>query len=164
MNQTDIFSRIARYLEDKNYTSVATDFNRPWGGFFVLDEGQSAQFIKEFFPEVNASDILEAGRVSPKVLAVAPNKRLSWQYHFRRAERWRILEGPVAVAISETDEQNEAGVYETGEQIILAQGVRHRLIGLEDWGVVAEIWLHTDPNNPSDENDIVRVQDDFKRK
>jgi len=29
--------------------------------------------------------------------------------------------------------------------------------------VLAEIWQHTDAQNPSDENDIVRVQDDFGR-
>jgi len=27
----------------------------------------------------------------------------------------------------------------------------------------AEIWQHTDKNNPSDEDDIIRVQDDFGR-
>jgi hypothetical protein len=26
----------------------------------------------------------------------------------------------------------------------LQQGERHRLVGLEEWGVVAEIWQHTD--------------------
>lgn len=31
------------------------------------------------------------------------------------------------------------------------------------WGVVAEIWQHTDKDNPSNEDDIVRVQDDFGR-
>ena len=40
---------------------------------------------------------------------------------------------------------------------------RHRLIGLDGWGIVAEIWRHTDAENPSDEDDIVRVQDDFGR-
>jgi hypothetical protein len=29
--------------------------------------------------------------------------------------------------------------------------------------MVAEIWQHTDPNHPSDEDDIVRLQDDFGR-
>jgi mannose-6-phosphate isomerase len=29
--------------------------------------------------------------------------------------------------------------------------------------MIAEIWQHTDPENPSDENDIVRLQDDFGR-
>ena len=40
---------------------------------------------------------------------------------------------------------------------------RHRLVGLDKIGVVAEIWIHTDLNNPSDENDIVRISDDYKR-
>ncbi|MCU0327251.1 MAG: phosphoheptose isomerase, partial [Spirosomaceae bacterium] len=40
---------------------------------------------------------------------------------------------------------------------------RHRLVGVNEWGIIAEIWQHTDPKNPSDENDIVRVQDDFGR-
>jgi hypothetical protein len=34
---------------------------------------------------------------------------------------------------------------------------------LDDYAVVAEIWQHTDINNPSDEDDIVRWQDDFER-
>ena len=38
-----------------------------------------------------------------------------------------------------------------------------RLIGLEEWGMVAEIWQHTDDAHPSAEDDIVRVQDDFGR-
>jgi hypothetical protein len=38
------------------------------------------------------------------------------------------------------------------------------LIGLDDWGIVAEIWQHTDESNPSDEDDIVRLQDDYSRK
>ena len=29
--------------------------------------------------------------------------------------------------------------------------------------IVAEIWQHTDKNNPSDEEDIIRVQDNFGR-
>ena len=49
-----------------------------------------------------------------------------------------------------------------GDQIKLQQGIRHRLVGLKDFGVVAEIWQHTDPV-PSDEDDIIRVQDDFGR-
>ena len=39
----------------------------------------------------------------------------------------------------------------------------HRLVGLSNWGIIAEIWQHTDPEKPSDEEDIVRVQDDFGR-
>tara|TARA_B100000795_G_scaffold265733_1_gene247955 strand:- start:90 stop:260 length:171 start_codon:yes stop_codon:yes gene_type:complete len=54
-------------------------------------------------------------------------------------------------------------VYNEGDQIVLQQGERHRLIGLDDYSVVAEIWQHTDANHPSDEDDIIRVQDDFGR-
>jgi hypothetical protein len=53
-------------------------------------------------------------------------------------------------------------IYKPGDQIRLEQGMRHRLIGLDDFGVVAEIWQHTDAI-PSDEEDIIRVQDDFGR-
>jgi hypothetical protein len=41
--------------------------------------------------------------------------------------------------------------------------MRHRLVGLDNWGVVTEIWQHTDVEHPSDESDIVRLQDDFGR-
>ena len=59
--------------------------------------------------------------------------------------------------------KNEMKVYNEGDQIVLQQGERHRLIGLDDFCVVAEIWQHTDANLPSDEEDIIRVQDDFGR-
>jgi len=50
-----------------------------------------------------------------------------------------------------------------GDQLILQQGERHRLIGLDETSVVAEIWQHTDANHPLEEDDIIRVQDDFGR-
>ena len=50
-----------------------------------------------------------------------------------------------------------------GDTIRLKQGERHRLIGVDNWGIIAEIWQHTDAVNPSNEDDIVRVQDDFGR-
>jgi hypothetical protein len=35
-------------------------------------------------------------------------------------------------------------VFNEGDQIVLKQGERHRLIGLDDYAVVAEIWQHID--------------------
>ena len=103
-------------------------------------------------------------KLSPKVLVVAPNKRLSWQYHFRRAEIWRVVSGPVKVAISQTDDETPGEFYQNGDVIVLEKGLRHRLMGAPDnYGVVAEIWQHTDISNPSDEEDIIRLQDDFGR-
>ena len=158
-----IFERVGKQLEVKGYKMAGTDLNRPWGGFFIIAEDQAIDFIKEYFPEISAEQTVREGKVSPKVLVVAPQKRLSWQYHYRRKERWQVLEGPVAIAQSDTDEQPEPTIYHPGDTIVLAQGERHRLIGLEQWGVVAEIWQHTDPQYPSDEADIIRVQDDFRR-
>jgi hypothetical protein len=53
--------------------------------------------------------------------------------------------------------------YAPGEVLRLELGERHPLIGLETWGVVAEIWQHIDAASPSDEHDIVRVSDDYDR-
>ena len=92
-----------------------------------------------------------------------PKARLSWQYHHRRAEIWRVFKGECGIIRSDTDIENQMKIYNEGDQIKLKQGERHRLIGLDEYCLVAEIWQHTDKNNPSNEEDIVRVQDDFGR-
>ena len=140
------------------------DLNRPWGGFFVLDENQAQAFADLYFDGLDVEPLRIGGKLSPKILLVKPEARLSWQYHHRRAETWRVVEGPVGIVRSATDEEGEMVSYDTGYTIVLEQGERHRLIGLENWGVVAEFWQHTDPEYPSDEDDIVRVQDDYARK
>lgn len=136
---------------------------RPWGGFFVMDESQTAAFAAEFFPHLPADALTGFARLSPKILVVAPGQRLSWQYHHRRAEVWRVVAGQVAVARSDDDSENPAQPFHPGDRIELRQGERHRLIGLDGYGIVAEIWQHTDAERPSDEDDIVRLQDDFGR-
>lgn len=96
-------------------------------------------------------------------MVVAPVKRLSWQYHHRRAEIWRVIQGQAGVKRSPNDEEGTLEILNVGDTITLQQGERHRLIGLNDYAVIAEIWQHTDAIHPSDEDDIVRVQDDFGR-
>ena len=159
----EIFEFAESLMSDFGLQIVKQDRDRPWGGFLVLEESQAAQFAQEFFPEEDFEALKISEKLSPKILLVAPNKRLSWQYHFRRAEIWRCIAGNVAVATSNDDTEREVKTLSKGDKIKLIQGERHRLIGLEDWGVVAEIWQHTDAANPSDEEDIVRVQDDFGR-
>jgi mannose-6-phosphate isomerase len=152
-----------QYIEQDGFRIQSFDFDRPWGGFFVLDEGQADLFIETYFPTYKKEDLMLGNKLSPKILVVEPGKRLSWQYHHRRAEIWRVVEGEVGVVMSDTDEQTDVNVFEAGDIIVLSTGQRHRLVGLKDWGVIAEIWQHTDPANPSDEDDIVRLQDDFGR-
>lgn len=158
-----IFSEVENELIHQGFAIESQDKNRPWGGFYVIDENQAQQFSKVFFDGIRLEDIMIAGKLSPKILVVAPGKRLSWQYHHRRAEIWQVVQGSVGVISSNTNVEGKLRILKAGDEIKLEQGERHRLVGLEEWGVVAEIWQHTDPDYPSDEDDIVRVQDDFGR-
>ena len=163
-SKDEVKASVESYLLQEKLTVASNDFSRPWGGFFVIDESQSDRFIQLYFPHLKADDLRIAGKLSPKILVVAPSQRLSWQYHHRRAEIWKLIAGVAGVITSETDTEGPLHKLALGEIIQLKQGQRHRLIGLkEGWGVIAEIWRHTDASNPSDENDIVRVQDDFGR-
>lgn len=159
----NIFQGISEDLQKQGFRIVSQDFSRPWGGFFVIDEDQAQKFADAYFQGLSAEQLKISGKLSPKILVVAPHKRLSWQYHFRRAEIWQVVRGEVGVITSQTDQEGEIKTYLPGNRIVLQQGERHRLIGLNDWGVLAEIWQHTDANAPSDESDIVRLQDDFGR-
>ena len=159
-----IFETIHIKLQNQGLRIDRYDLERPWGGFYVLDENQAQEFADIYFKGLNVGPLRIAGKLSPKILLVKPEARLSWQYHHRRAETWRVVEGPVGIVRSATDEEGALVSYEAGETIVLEKGERHRLIGLENWGVVAEFWQHTDPDHPSDEDDIVRVQDDYARK
>jgi len=163
IKKEDIFLEVGRDLKNQNFKIISEDQSRPWGGFFVIDEEQAQQFADQYFNGIAVETLKIGGKLSPKVLIVAPGKRLSWQYHHRRAEIWQVIRGIVGVIVSSTDTEGELRTYSAGQQIILHKGERHRLVGLDGWGIVAEIWQHTDPANPSDESDIVRVQDDFGR-
>lgn len=158
-----VMELVNNYLAEAGFTVVAKDFSRPWGGFFVLDESQAKQFADLYFPGVELSTLKISGKLSPKILMVETNKRLSWQYHNRRAEIWKLVAGIAGVVTSENDTEGPLHKLTSGEIIRLRQGQRHRLVGLDGWGMIAEIWQHTDATSPSDEDDIIRVQDDFGR-
>jgi len=158
-----VMSTVENYLLNLGFNVAAKDLKRPWGGFFVLDEAQAKKFGTLYFPGIDISSLKISGKLSPKILMVESNKRLSWQYHFRRAEIWKLVAGVAGVVTSETDLEGPVHQLKVGEIIRLKQGQRHRLVGLEGWGMIAEIWQHTDNQHPSDEDDIVRVQDDFGR-
>lgn len=161
--KTEVFAGVRAYLEGIGFTLTNHDDTRPWGGFFYIDEGQAEIFISFFFPNLSPDDFKGFDKLSPKILLVAPEKRLSWQYHHRRSEVWKVIGGKAGVIVSETEKETPLRILPVGTEINLPQGQCHRLVGLDEWGMIAEIWQHTDPANPSDEDDIVRVQDDFGR-
>lgn len=158
-----IFEKIKKQLEVQQFNIVAKDQYRPWGGFFVIAEEQAQYFANLYFGGLDVSTLKIGGPLSPKILVVAPEKRLSWQYHHRRAEIWRVIHGKVGVKRSEDDTERALEIFNVSDTITLQQGERHRLIGLDDYAVIAEIWQHTDAAHPSDEGDIVRLQDDYGR-
>ena len=150
-------------IKGLEFDIIAKDFERPWGGFLVISEKQAQEFTDKFFDGIDIENLKIGGKLSPKILIIKPNSKLSWQYHHRRAEIWKVIKGEVGVSRSFDDNQKPQKKLITGDQIKLKKGERHRLIGLNDFAVLAEIWQHTDPNNPSDENDIVRLSDDYGR-
>ncbi len=162
-SKQETFNNVQAYLDNQGLRVVSKDFERPWGGFFVIDETQANAFASHFFPGIEVQSLKLGGKLSPKILMVQPDKRLSWQYHHRRAEIWRLVAGEAGVITSETDAEGSVKRLAPGELIRLNCGQRHRLVGLKGWGMIAEIWQHTDATHPSDESDIVRLQDDFGR-
>lgn len=160
----NIFDKAEKQLRAGGIKIESKETGRPWGGYFVISEDSADTFIQKYFN--NNADVLAGQRtknISPKILLVAPGARLSWQYHHRRSEIWRVVEGPVGIVTSESDSQGKQQTLEMGDTVKLHVGLRHRLIGLENWGMVAEIWIHEFDENPSDEHDIVRVTDDYGR-
>lgn len=156
----DIYLGTRKEIETLGFKIIGYDFNRPWGGFLLIDESQSKEFISKF---ISNEDLKIENKVSPKILIVNPNSRLSWQYHYRRKEIWKVFKNEVGVIKSADNNETEIKIFKMGDIIEIQKGERHRLIGLSDFGIVAEIWIHTDSANPSDENDIVRLQDDYAR-
>ncbi|MEX2464067.1 MAG: phosphoheptose isomerase [Balneolaceae bacterium] len=162
-DKDSVFEQVEKTLREKGISIQSKDDKRPWGGFIVIASGSLNDFLDLFFDDERLKKNRDSLPLSPKILIVEPHKRLSWQYHERRSEIWSVVSGEVGFISSNNDLQGPVVKKREGDLIKLKQGERHRLIGLDDWGIIAEIWQHTDPENPSNEEDIIRVDDDFGR-
>ena len=98
-----IFTTIEKELTHHNLKIDSYDHNRPWGGFFVIKEEDVQRFSNIYFDGFDVDTLRKAGKLSPKILLVKPAARLSWQYHHRRAESWRVVKGPVGIIRSFDD-------------------------------------------------------------
>jgi len=105
---------------------------RPWGWYETLTEGE---------------------RYKVKRLYIAPNQRLSLQYHNLRTEDWVIVEGGGVVT------QNR---FETpckvGDTFHISTEMKHRAKGGENGLLIIETQLGI-----CKENDIIRLEDDYGR-
>jgi mannose-6-phosphate isomerase len=161
-----IVDEVVAGIKNAGYTIVDLNDTKPWGAYIRMDGSQAGRFIADFFPGLTLEEAqlgMKDAELSPKILIVTPNQRLSWQYHDRRAERWAFLtEG--GYHKNETDDQGELIVAQPGTVVQFQKGERHRLVGTNDkYAVVAEIWQHTHADEPSNEEDIVRLADDYQR-
>ncbi|MEO5499440.1 MAG: phosphoheptose isomerase [Candidatus Saccharimonadales bacterium] len=165
-NYLELIEIIKTKITDAGYTIVEENRDKPWGAYFRINSSTADSFVNDFFSGLTPSDArlgIEDAELSPKFLIVKPGQRLSWQYHDRRAERWCFLTRG-GYRKSSTDEESERFEAQPGEVVQFQKGERHRLEGREDGLVlVAEIWQHSDVVQPSDEDDIVRLADDYQR-
>ena len=89
-----------------------------------------------------------------KIITVWEGERTSLQYHHYRDEWWRVLDGHVTVVVG--DVTTEA---QKDDDFFVPRGTQHQLIGGESGGRVLEISFGS-----FDEDDIVRLDDPYKRK
>lgn len=159
MISPQVVARYRKQMESLGLGEFVLD-DRPWGGEFIYTDNEVPKFVEAFFSDINVD---QQKLSTPKLLFVAPGKRFSWQYHERRGEIWRVLEGPVGVITSMDDEQPPAKIAQEGDVVRAVPQQRHRLAGQKGWGVVAELWVHEDLERPSTEDDNTRLDDDFGR-
>ena len=90
---------------------------------------------------------------SVKLIHVKAGSRLSLQYHNQRREFWKVVQGPLIVEI-----EGEEFTGQQGSEFEIPVKAKHRLSATENDGLLLEISYGI-----FDEDDIVRVQDDFGR-
>ena len=149
----------------QSFTLADVDEHKPWGAYYRLDDRHADEFIKKYFPGRSVEELGKGGSLSPKFLIFEPGKKLSFQYHHRRAEIWHVISGQLMATITDQDHEADYKIYDEGDELSYGAEARHRAGAPEgnEWCVVAEIWQHTDSENPTDESDIVRLKDDFGR-
>jgi mannose-6-phosphate isomerase len=88
-----------------------------------------------------------------KLIYVNANSRLSLQYHKKRSEFWKVVKGTAMVEID-----GKTVTLREGETITIPRQTKHRVLALENDCIILEIAY-----GKFDENDIVRLEDDYHR-
>ncbi len=107
---------------------------RPWGAWFVLDEGPGWKV---------------------KRIEVFPGHRLSYQTHEHRSEHWLVVRGIATFVVDGT--VTTAG---PGEHVDVDQGAPHRISNEGEEPVVI---IEIQKGAYTGEDDIVRLEDDYSR-
>jgi mannose-1-phosphate guanylyltransferase len=120
--------------EKKALTSLHVKASRPWGTYEVLEIGDGYKIKK---------------------IEVKPNKRLSLQKHFHRNEHWIVVSGTAKVTIND-----KVFLVRENESTYIKSGEIHRL---ENPGKIPLVLIEAQVGKYTGEDDIVRIEDDFKR-
>ncbi|MDO8618633.1 MAG: hypothetical protein Q7R49_01665 [Candidatus Daviesbacteria bacterium] len=89
LSRTEVFDQVRKEIESSGYKITEENLERPWGGYFRISDSQIDKFTQEYFSTTNLPE--NAANLSPKIMVLAPNTRLSWQVHERRDEIWRVV-------------------------------------------------------------------------
>lgn len=107
---------------------------RPWGRFFVLFEDENCKVKK---------------------IEVESGHRLSYQYHQKRSEIWIFISGEGSVILNDKKIN-----CKKGEIIQIPQGAKHRI---ENESIEKLIFIEVQTGSYFGEDDIIRIEDDYKR-
>lgn len=115
-------------------TNIHTTAHRPWGTYTILDDNSGYKV---------------------KQIVVRPGAKLSLQYHHHRSEHWIVVRGVATVTINDK-------VFELkqNESTYIPKEATHRL---ENHGKADLILIEAQVGGYLGEDDIVRLQDDYKR-
>lgn len=108
--------------------------HRPWGTYTTLEQSDGYKIKK---------------------IVVKPGKRLSLQKHYHRNEHWIVVSGTAKVTVEE-----EEKLVRTNESTYINMGYLHRL---ENPGKVDLVLIEAQVGEYLEEDDIVRIQDDYAR-
>ena len=108
--------------------------HRPWGTYTILEDTPGYKI---------------------KRIEVKPGKRLSLQKHFHRNEHWIVVSGTATVTVGD-----ETKIVRPNESTYIKMGELHRL---ENEGKIPVVLIEAQVGEYTGEDDIVRVDDDFKR-
>ena len=73
-----MYQEIKKEIESFGFKVVSHDFERPWGGFLVIDENRAQDFSNKFFKGLDVNTLKIGGKLSLKILIVKTEARLSW--------------------------------------------------------------------------------------
>jgi mannose-1-phosphate guanylyltransferase len=115
-------------------TTTHNTVHRPWGTYSVLEDKPGYKIKK---------------------IMVKPGKRLSLQKHFHRNEHWIVVSGTATVTV-----EDKTYIVRENESTYIKAGEIHRL---ENQGKIPIILIEAQVGSYTGEDDIVRIEDDFKR-